>query len=252
MSALTTMISIETRLFLRDTTNVIFGLLFPTALLLGMGAVPVLRSSPPELGGLRLIDVWAPTALVFGIVLITVQHIPTAIATYRERGVLRRLSTTPVNPKSILVAQLVVVFGCVLVSATLTILAAWVVLDIALPEQPLHFIAAFVAGFAAVLGISMISAAVARTGSAATSIGTVLFVGLMFFGGAFLPRTLMPETLVRIGEFVPPGLQALVASWSPAAGEITAGGQPFWLQVAIMAGIAVVTSMIAARLFRWE
>lgn len=66
MSALTTMISIETRLFLRDTTNVIFGLLFPTALLLGMGAVPVLRSSPPELGGLRLIDVWAPTALVFG------------------------------------------------------------------------------------------------------------------------------------------------------------------------------------------
>ena len=37
--------------------------------------------------------------------MIAVQHVPTVIATYRERGILRRLSTTPVHPRNVLIAQ---------------------------------------------------------------------------------------------------------------------------------------------------
>lgn len=252
MRALTNMIKVETKLFLRDPATVVFGVLFPTGLLLGLGAIPALRASSPETGGLRSIDVWAPTALVFGMVMIAVQHIPTVIATYRERGILRRLSTTPAHPRNILLAQMIVAFASVLVSAALLIFVAWAVLDIAPPERPLEFVVAFVVGYAAVLGVSMICAAVVRTSSAATQIGTLLFVALMFFGGAFLPRLIMPDVLQKVGEFIPPGLQALTTAWSAEAGEITAGGQPFWLQIAIMAGIAVIGSAIAAKLFRWE
>lgn len=254
MSALAKMVKVETKLFLRDSATVLFGVLFPTALLLGLGAVPALRESTPETGGLRSIDIWAPTALVFGMVMIAVQHIPAVIATYRERGILRRLSTTPAHPGSILLAQMIVAFASVIVSAVLLIFSAWAVLGIAPPERPLEFIVAFVVGYAALLGVGMISAAVARTSSAANQIGTLLFIALMFFGGAFLPRVVMPEMLRVVGDFVPPGLQALTAAWSVEAGEITstAAGLPFWLQIAAMAGIAVTTSAIAARLFRWE
>ena len=252
MRALWNMITVETKLFLRDRTTVLLGVLFPTGLLLGLGAIPDLRTPSPDFGGLRPIDVWAPTALVFGIVMIAVQHIPTVIATYRERGILRRLSTTPVHPRNLLAAQMIVAFASVLVSAGLMILVAWAVLNIAPPEQPVKFVVAFVVGYSAVLGISMIVAAVVRSGGAATSIGTLLFVVLMFFGGAFLPRAIMPDVLQKIGDFVPPGLQAFVSSWSPAAGEITGAGMSFWMQIAVMAGIAVVTSAVAAKLFRWE
>ena len=252
MTALLNMIAVEAKLFLREPTNVLFGVLFPTGLLLGLGAIPALQTPSPDYDGLRPIDVWAPTALVFGIVLIAVQHIPTVIATYRERGILRRMSTTPVHPRIVLIAQMIVAFVAVLVSAALMILVAWAVLGIAPPERVGDFVVAFIVGYAAVLGVSMIPAALARTGSAATSIGTLLFVVLMFFGGAFLPRVLMPEVLQRIGEFVPPGLQALITAWSPQAGQVTAGSQPFWLQIAVLAGIAVLTSAIAAKLFRWE
>lgn len=254
MRALLKMVKVEARLFLRDSATVTFGVLFPTALLLGLGAIPALRESSPETGQLRAIDVWAPTALVFGMVMIAVQHIPAVIATYRERGILRRLSTTPVPPRGVLLAQMIVAFASVVVSAALLILVAWAVLDIAPPERSLEFAVAFIVGYAALLGFGMISAAVARTGSAANQIGTLLFVALMFFGGAFLPRVLMPDVLREVGEFIPPGLQALTAAWSAEAGEITAtaGGQPFWLQIAIMAGIAVTAGAIAARLFRWE
>ncbi|MCX5415763.1 ABC transporter permease [Streptomyces sp. NBC_00059] len=248
------MVKVETKLFLRDSATVTFGVLFPAGLLLGLGAIPALRELSPETGGLRSLDIWAPTALVFGMVMIAVQHIPAVIATYRERGILRRLSTTPAHPRSVLLAQMIVAFASVIVSATLMIFVAWMVLDIAPPERPLKFVVAVVVGYAALLGLGTISAAVARTSSTANQIGTLLFVALMFFGGAFLPRVLMPDVLREVGEFIPPGLQALTAAWSVDAGEVTAtaGGQPFWLQIAIMAGIAVTASAIAAKLFRWE
>ncbi len=254
MPALLKMVKVETRLFLRDSATVMFGVLFPTGLLLGLGAIPALRESSPETGELRSIDIWAPTALVFGMVMIAVQHVPAIIATYRERGILRRLSTTPAHPRLVLLAQMIVAFASVVVSAALMIFLAWAVLDIAPPERPLEFVVAFVVGYAALLGIGMISAAVARTSSAANQIGTFLFVALMFFGGAFLPRVLMPDVLREAGEFIPPGLQALTAAWSAEAGEVTAtaGGQPFWLQIAMMAGIALMASAVAAKLFRWE
>lgn len=254
MPALLKLVKVETALFLRDSATVVFGVLFPAGLLLVLGSIPALREVSPENGGLRSIDIWAPTALVFGMVMIAVQHIPAVVATYRERGILRRLSTTPAHPRGVLLAQMMVAFASVVVSAALMILLAWAVLDIAPPERPLAFVVASVVGYAALLGIGMISAAVARTSSAANQTGTLMFVALMFFGGAFLPRALMPDVLRTVGEFIPPGLQALTTAWSAEAGEVTAtaGGQPFWLQIAIMAGIAVTASAIAAKLFRWE
>ena len=76
----------------------------------------------------------------------------------------------------------------------------------------------------------------------------------MFIGGAFLPRVVMPDMLREIGEFTPPGLQALTAAWSAEAGNVTAtaGGQPFWLQIAVMAAIALGAGAAAAKFFRWE
>ncbi len=152
MGALRRTVTVETRLFLRDPTTVVFGVLFPTALLLGLGTVPALREPTPESGGLRAIDVWAPTALVFGMVMIAVQHVPAVVATYRERGILRRLSTTPLPPQRVLLAQVLVASASVVVSAVLLVLAAWVVLDVAPPERPLEFVVAFVVGYAALLG----------------------------------------------------------------------------------------------------
>ena len=73
-------------------------------------------------------------------------------------------------------------------------------------------------------------------------------------------QELRDNTLVNLGiglptmvsRFVPPGLQALISSWSPAAGEITGAGMSFWVQISVMAGIAVITAAVAAKLFRWE
>lgn len=256
MSALLKLIRVETKLFLREALSVGFGLLFPTAILLALGAIPALREPSPEFDGARFIDLWAPTALVITLAMIGLQHIPGVVATYRENGILRRLSTTPVHPGMMLAAQLVVALTVAAASAVLLVLSAWLLLDVPLPRYPLGFAATFLVGLAAVLALGMIIAAVAPNARAANGVAILVSMLVMFVGGVYLPRFFLPEFLVRLGDFTPPGVQALLNAWSGDSAVLASVGQsagpPELSQVGIMALIAVVAGGLAAKLFRWE
>src|SRR5690625_1497835 len=156
MTALLNLAKSEAKLFLREPVSAAFTVLFPAAILLALGAVPALREPSPDFGGARFVEMWAPTALVIGIVIVGAQHIPTVIANYREMGVLRRMSTTPVHPGNVLLAQLIVAFSALVVSAVILIVSAWAVLDVPFPERPGAFTLAFVVGFGSVLAIGMV------------------------------------------------------------------------------------------------
>lgn len=248
----------EAKLFLREPIMVGFAVVFPTALLLALGAIPALREPAPEFGGLRFVDTFAPSALILGVGVLALQHVPGVVASYRERGILRRISTTPVHPGLLLVAQLVVALLAATVAAVLLILTAWLVLDVSLPQHPIGFAAAFVVGFSAVIAIGMVIAAVVPTPQLASGFSTLAYLVAMFASGVFVPRFLLPEPLIRVGEYVPPGVQALLDAWSDApagaVGEpgLASSGPPELFQLGIMAAIAVVLGAAAAKLFRWE
>ncbi|WFE26639.1 ABC transporter permease [Solwaraspora sp. WMMD791] len=251
MSALHKLTVTEAKLFLREPTAVVFGVLFPTVILLGLGAVPALREPSPEFGGVRFVELWAPSALVLGLGIVGLQHIPGVVAGYRERGILRRMSTTPVHPGTVLVAQLIVALAAAVAAAVLLIVSAWLVLDVPLPRRPFGFAAAFLLGFGAILAIGMLIAAVAPTARVANGLAMVGYMVTMFAGGVFLPRFLLPGFLMRLGDYTPPGAQSLLAGWS---GDAVAGaaGSAQLLRLGIMALIAVVAGGAAAKLFRWQ
>jgi ABC-2 type transport system permease protein len=250
MRALYRLTAAETRLFLRDPLSVGLGVLFPAALLLALGAVPALREPAEEFGGVPFVESWAPAALALGLGIIALQQIPVVVATYRERGVLRRMSTTPAHPGAMLAAQLLVALGAAVVGGALLVVSAWLVLDVPLPRQPLGFAAAFAVGFGSLLAVGMFIAAVAPTVRLATALAALAYVATMFLGGVFLPQFLMPDLLVRISGYVPPGVQALLGAWSGAA---TLGSSPpLALRLGMMAALGVVVAGAAARLFRWE
>jgi ABC-2 type transport system permease protein len=157
--------------------------------------------------------------------------VPTYLATYREKGILRRLSTTPVHPAGLLGAQVAMALLIALFAVTL-------VLGVG--------IVAFVLAAASLLSVGVLVAAVAPSGRAASGIGTMLFFPMMFFAGLYVPRDAMPAVLRRIGDFTPLG--AGVQALQDAAG----GAWPQPLHLAVMAAFAVVAGLAAARLFRWE
>ena len=71
-----------------------------------------------------------------------------------------------------------------------------------------------------------------------------MFFMVMFLGGVYLPRYLLPEILITIGNFTPPGVQGLQDTWL--------GTAPQLLPLAVLAGITVVAGTVAVRAFRWE
>jgi ABC-2 type transport system permease protein len=244
MSSLMKLVQIESRLFLRDPTSFVIGLLLPMIVLLGLGAVPMLREPSEEFGGARFIDYFAPSAIVMAVGVIGLTNLPAVLATYRERGVLRRMRATPVHPVKLLLAQLIVNLGASLTSALLVIVSGNLVFDVPIPQHLLGFTIAFVLGISSVFAIGMLVAAVAPTSRAASGLATVLFMSVMFFGGVYLPRFMLPDALARAGDFVPPGVQALLDSWN--------GTAPAVVPLLVMAATAVAVGALSARIFKWE
>jgi ABC-2 type transport system permease protein len=236
----------EAKLFLRDPTAWFFALVFPPLLLAILGAVPAFREPDPELGGLRVIDLYVPILVGFVLAMLAISVLPSYLATYREKGILRRLFTTPVPPSNLLAAQLAMGLALAVGAATLVIGIGAVAFGTDLPEQFAGFLVAFVLAAAALYAIGMLIAAVAPSGKAAAAIGTVLWFPVMFFGGLWVPREAMPDTLNRIGDFTPlgAGVQAMQDAWN--------GAWPDPLHLAVMAAFATGASLAAARLFRWE
>ena len=96
----------------------------------------------------------------------------------------------------------------------------------------------------ALLALGLLVAAVAPTTGVATALFIPLFALVMFLGGVYLPRQMLPEFLIRIGDYTPPGVQALLDAWS--------GTSPQPAQLAAMALFTVLAGLAAAKRFRWE
>lgn len=234
----------ELRLLLRDPVSMFVGVALPTLVLLVAGAIPKLRTPDPVFGGVRFIDFFAPVLLAISIALFGLQTLPIGLSTYRERGILRRFATTPMRPSALLVVQLALTIGTAAVATAILVIVSWLVLDVPLPHHPVAFVLAFTLGTSAVFALGLLIAATAPRSRTAAGIGTVAFVLTQFFGGVYLPKFLLPEILVRVGEFVPPATGTLQGAWT--------GDDPQWLQMGVMAAIAVVAAGLAVKLFRWE
>ncbi|MEU5670772.1 ABC transporter permease [Micromonospora sp. NPDC047762] len=244
MHAFRQILKVEARLYLRDLPTLLTIVGLPTLILVVLGLIPSLREPDPNFDGQNFVNYFAPSLLVVTLAMVGVNTMPMALATYRERGVLRRLATTPAHPGALLAAQLVVALAAILASALLLIVVGRLAFEVPLPRHPFGFTLAFVLGTAALLALGLLVAAVAKTTKAAQALAVPLFLLTMFFGGVYLPRFLLPDVVARIGDYTPPGVQALLDAWT--------GTPPQPLHLGIMAVIAVAAGAGAARLFRWE
>ncbi len=244
MHALAKLTVIEAKLFVRDTSNLLFVILLPTALMAVFASIPGLSEPSTDFGGLRFVDVWVPSLMVMSVAIVGLQAMPVYLSSYRENGILRRLSTTPVHPVNLLIAQLLVNLVAAVVAVAVLITVGSIAFDVPVPAHAFGFAAAFLLGTAALFGVGLVVAALVPGARAAFAIGTLLFMVTMFFGGLYVPRHVLPEVLVRVGNVLPPGVQALQDAWT--------GTGPQALHLLVMAGIAGVLALVAARLFRWE
>ena len=146
MNELVALVRTEAKLLFREPITWLAAIALPTAVLLIFGTMFASAPPDPDLGGLRFIEVFVPSLVVITLGTLGIQTLPIRLATYRERGVLRRLSTTPAHPLRLLIAQLITYLVTAVVALLLLIVVARVAFDVPLPRDPLAYLAAFLLG----------------------------------------------------------------------------------------------------------
>ena len=236
----------EARLTWRRPIGLIGGIGIPVVLLIIFGQLPSFKQVPASFGGLTIFDAYVPVLAAFGLAMLAMLGLPLPLVSYRELGVLRRLSTTPVPPSWVLAAQAVVQLVIAVASVVVIFAVAMAAFGAPVPKSPAGLLLSIALSIAGLFAIGLLIAAVARTSTAANVIGRLTFFPLMFFAGLWLPRALMPSVLLDISNYTPLGaaVQAMQSSMQT--------GFPAATPLLVLFAYAVVFGFLARRFFRWE
>jgi ABC-2 type transport system permease protein len=236
----------EARLAWRQPAGMIVGAGIALLLLVIFGEVPVFRQSSAKLGGYSAFEIYIPILMCFAIAMIAFTYLPGPLVSYRELGILRRLSTTPVPAYWVLAAQLVVQACLMVVTLVLLITVSIMFFGINAPKDPAAMVLSIALCIGALFAIGLSIAAVARTSGAARGLMAAALYPMLFFSGLYYPVQLMPTVIKDISNYTPLGAAV------PAIGDSWVGQFPPAQPLLVLAGYALVFAYLARRFFRWE
>jgi ABC-2 type transport system ATP-binding protein len=245
-SAFRELVRSEWRLARRSPIGLVWGVGLPVLLLVIFGSLAKFNNSPTALGGLTFFEVYQPVLIALSLSMLALVALPTALASYRENRVLRRMRTTPVPPSWVLGAQVVVNLLLLVAALLVIIVAGAVAFGAHPPRQVPGFLVALVLAVAAMVAVGIWIAAIARSARAAGAIGAALFYPMAFFAGLWVPVQLMAPVLRTISHLTPLGA-AVQAMQRSIQGQF-----PPLEPLLVMAAWAAVFSVFSVRLFRWE
>ena len=242
MSQTLTLTRIETRLFLREWAGWFFVFVLPLGLLTIFSLIG--NSDDPSNG---IPASFLPTmAIGIGIGILGMATLPMILAGYREKGILRRMSTTPARPVKLLIAQLLLHLALGLVVIGLIVGVGKLAFGAELPSSALRFTLAAVLYCVAQLSIGVLIAGLVSTAKGASIVGNILFFPSMFFAGVWTPGDLMPHSIRWLRDITPmgAGMTSMQDAW--------AGHWPAPIHIVAMLAVTVACVGLAAKLFRWE
>jgi ABC-2 type transport system permease protein len=247
MSATTALTKTQSKAFLREPLAVFFGLVFPSVLLMVIGLVyPGATDPEPAFNGRTLVEVYAVTSIVLGLITVAIFLLPVALGGDRERGILRRLSTTPAHPRALVTAHLAVQLAVVTVATIAAVTVGMLLFSIAFPASISWFIISFALAAISLLAIGLLIGALVPTANSGQGLGMMLYFPLLFFAGVYIPLEVMPNSIQTISNWTPAGaaVQALTQSWT--------GNTPALSSLLTMTAYALIAAALAVRFFQWE
>jgi ABC-2 type transport system permease protein len=236
----------EARLARRQPFPIIGSIALPVVLMIVFAEVPSDQKTISVLGGLTLFETYLPIVMALGLTMLTLLGLPGPLVSYREIGVLRRLSTTPVPPSWLLAAQVVVQLGAALAGLLIVNLVSVTAFGAAIPKSVTGLALSCLLAIAGLFALGLLIAAVAPTAGSVNAIGRLALVPLMFFAGLWLPRALMPAILQDISNYSPLGAAVEAIQYSMQTGF------PPARPLLVLAAYAVVFGFAARRFFRWD
>jgi ABC-2 type transport system permease protein len=193
---------VELKLFVREPVSLVFTFLFPVVVLVVLAGV--FGSTPAyEFDAASPVDYYQASYMAVVIGAMSLVAVPVHVATYRERGVLRRLRASSVPASSVIGAQLVVALLLISAGAVLLMIVGALAYDTNPPERPGPALAGFVLAAASFLALGFLIGNLARNARAAQAIGMLLFFPMWLLSGAGPPPDVLSDGMRRVADLLP-------------------------------------------------
>jgi ABC-2 type transport system permease protein len=239
MSRLASLAGIEARLLTRDWTVLVFAFLFPVFCMVVLAGV--FGDQPDSgFGDARPDDYYVVASLGVPVIALCLVGLPVSLASYRERGVLRRLEAFGVPVWRVVLSQALVTAGLVVAGAAFVLALAAVTYGVPAPANPGAALLGAAAGLVTLLALGIAVGLAVPTARAAQAVGLLAFFPLYLLGGGGPPRGVMTGPMQDIASALPTPIPAISDPWLGAA---TFSGQLAalvpWAAAAILAAVVL-------------
>jgi ABC-2 type transport system permease protein len=211
--------------------------------------VAAVNAQPVESLGLEYIDFLVPGIVAMMIMSSNLNGVAGQIASWRERGVLRRMQSTTLKARTFIAAQITARLLLNGSQAVIVLLIGWLVFGTQVMGSWPLLLFYVILGTLVFMSIGFIIAGLAKTPESAGPIAGLISFPLMFLGNVFFPVKNMPEIIQPIVRGLP------ITQLSDALREVMnvgAGLTDLWVQTLWLTGWLVVSFIVAAYSFRWE
>jgi ABC-2 type transport system permease protein len=236
----------ELKLFLREPFTVVFTLALPPLVLYVLAEV--FGNTPDPQGrvyrGVGPMEYYTPAYVALIIASLGLIGLPVHIASYRERGVLRRFQAARMPVRAIVASQLAVLFAGSAAGAVIIVTLAKLTYHVAWPVSWPAVVLALMVGVLAFAALGVLLGAALPTARAAQGLGVLLWFLMFMVSGGGPPPEVLGATLADVATFTPLK-HLIIAVQDPWLGRGTN-----WTELAIVTGVLIIASALAVPTLR--
>ncbi len=199
--------------------------------------------------GLQYRDFLIPGVLALALLTSGVIGIASTVVEYRQQGILRRVQVTPLPVSQFMGGRVLTQMLLSLLQAVVLLGVGRAVFGVPVVGSYLALAVLLVVGTLAFVTIGFFVASFTHNVEAASAVGNVVTLPMMFLGGIFFPVDNAPNWIQPLIKLIP------VKYLADGLRDIMIRGYGFgqvWLDFLFLAGTALVFGLLSVRVFRWR
>jgi ABC-2 type transport system permease protein len=208
-----------------------------------------LETERVEDDSLRTIQFYTPGLLGWAVAMSASFGAAATLQGWRQSKLIRRLQLAPVSTRTVVGARVAVTVGIALVQMAIFVGLAAAAFGLRLTGSWWMGVPLLIVGTLCFMSIGLLAGAITKTTEGAVNAANFMVLPMAFLAGSFFPLDASPGWLQTFSNVLPLKhlndgmLDVMVRGEGPGAAV---------LPMAILAAFAVVVTLVAARLFRWE